>query len=273
MALSLYAPHLADADVNGDGRVDLVVVHEGRVGVFVRDATGKLTPNGAVVRDLQSRLSSGDDTDVRVLTGDLDGDARADVVLSLTQGVVPERSSVHVVEGRSLLQGGAPKALWRRDGLSAPLGLVKRGKSRAVVVSEVDTSLVALGAALFTGEVPLKVLLHDGAAKSPRPVLSLMANIDVRGGRMAGAMPVVSVDFDGDGQEDLLDLARQGRAALHRGTSSGFVEQPSSEHSVAPFEHVVPVAALPGVVLVGEPKGGKTRLTILKGGSRGSSRY
>lgn len=272
LALSLYAPHLLDADVNGDGRLDLVAVHEGRVGVFLRGSDGKLTPNGAVVRELTGAL--GDDVDVRVMTADLDGDARADIIISLTEGAVPDRSTVQVLSGDALAKGGRPQTLWTRTGLSAPLGVVTRGRARALVVGEVDTSMVALGAALFTGEVPLKVQLHESAARgsSGKP-LALKAQLDVRGGRMAGAMPVVSVDFDGDGREDLLDLGRPGRAALHPGTDAGFSPTAVAEHAVPAFTHVVPLPKLPGVVLVSNPEKGKTRVTLLSGErTRASSR-
>lgn len=275
LALSLYAPHLLDADVNGDGREDLILVHEGRVGVFLRGADGKLTPQGAVVRDLASRLE-GDEVDVRVLAGDLDGDRKADIILSLTEGAVPERSTVQVLYADALAGGGSARTLWTRSGLAAPLGLVTRAKGRALVVGEVDTSLVALGTALVTGEVPLRVQLHGSASgdrrqSSSRP-LSLKAQLDVRGGRMAGAMPVVSVDFDGDGREDLLDLGRPGRAALHPGTDGGFSASPVAEHSVAAFAHVVPLPTLPGVVLIGTPEKGKTRVTLLVGERTRASR-
>ncbi len=272
LALSLYAPHLNDADVNGDGKIDLVVVHEGRAGVFLRAADGKLSAKGAVVRELTSRLSGSDDVDVRVLTGDVDGDARDDVVVSLTEGAVPERSSVRVLAGKALLDKGSPRLLWQRDGLSAPLGLVTRPRGEAIVVGEVDTSLVALGAALFTGEVPLKVRLHEPSGRGSARVLELTAQLDVRGGRMAGAMPVVSVDFDGDGREDLLDLGRPGRAALHPGSDTGFLKEPVAEWRVSAFSHVVPLPALPGVVLVGEPAGGKTRVTVVSGGKARAAR-
>lgn len=270
LALSLYAPHLLDADMNGDGRVDLVAVHEARVGVFLRGADGKLTPDGAVVRDLEGVLGGGDDVDLRVHVSDLDADGRADVVLSLTRGAVPDRSTVIVLSADALANPrAAEKARWQRDGLLAPLGVVRRGAGRDLVLAEVDTSLTALGSALLTGYVSLEVRLYSlasrrGPSSVTRP-LALSAQLDVRAGRMAGAMPVVSVDFDGDGREDLLDLGRPGRAALYPGGDSGFRAQPVAEHTVGPFAHVVPMPALPGVVLIGEPENGKTRVTLLKG--------
>lgn len=265
VALSLYAPHLTDADVNGDGRPDLVIAHEGRVGVFLRGEAGALSAKGTV-RDLQSALG-GDDVDVRVLPVDLGGGAGEELLLSVTEGAVPERSSAYVLRAKPSPTSGPPQLLWRRAGLSVPLGKLSHGGEEALVIGEIDTNLVQLGAALLTGEVPLKVaLVSDKGA--PRAALSLKAEADVRAGRMAGAMPIVAVDLDGDGHIDLLDLGVAGKAALYRGRAGGLEKQAAETWSVPPFAQVVPLPELPGFVLLGEPGARATKVTLLLGGER-----
>ena len=75
-----------------------------------------------------------------------------------------------------------------------------------------------------------------------------------------GALPVVTVDLDGDGLTDLLDLGQPGRAALHRGTKTGFADEPSESWSIPRFVHVVALPRVRTVVLVGQPRRGKTEI-------------
>ena len=251
-ALSLYAPRALDVDVDGDGAVDLALIHEGRLTVF-RRAGGVLEPNPFVSQDLAAAVGASDDDDLRVRLADIEGDRRAEAVVGVTRGAIPEQSEAFVVSSDHAPLS-ATRTLWRKDGLVAPIGL----RGRSVVIAEVDTSLMSLSGVLLTGKVPLRVRVGEGAP------LALTAKADVRGGRMDGAMPVVSVDFDGDGTLDLLDLGEPGRAALHLGTSDGFALDPSATWEVPGFVHVVPMPQLPGVALIGAPKGNSTRVAIVR---------
>jgi hypothetical protein len=252
-ALSLYGPRLLDVDVDGDGKTDLVAVREGRLTAWRRGDDGALAVDPAVERDLAAALGGGD-VDLRVRLLDVDGDKRADAVIGVTRGAVPDKSEAWLVSSSSKdALFTAQKLLWRRDGLVAPIG--NRGKT--LVVAEIDTSLVSLSAVLLTGRIPVKVGLEGS------PVLAMQAKVDVRAGRMDGALPVVSVDFDGDGIADLLDLGEPGKAALHLGTSAGFASDAAVTWEVPPFVHVVAMPDLPGVVLVGSPARGKTAIAIL----------
>ncbi len=250
-ALSLYGPRLIDADVDADGDTDLIAVHEGEVVVWRRTA-GDLEASPWLSGDLGRTVGAGD-ADLRVRIVDADADGRADAVIGVTRGAVPERSEAWLVSSTSARPFSSPRLLWRRDGLVAPIG--ERG--RALVVAEVDTSLVSLSAVVVTGRIPVKVGLQGGEP------LAMQAKADVRGGHMDGALPVVSVDFDGDGVPDLLDLGEPGRAALHKGTAAGFALDATATWEVPAFVHVVAMPALPGVVLVGEPHQGKTAVAII----------
>lgn len=241
MALSLYAPRLIDADVNGDGLDDLICVHESRVKVFLRGKDGRLSQKGRE-RDLARELSAPGD-DVRVLAGDTDGDGKAELYVGVTAGAVPERSVAFRFTSGARPFDGAPKRLWDKKGLVAPLSASRRG----LVVGWVDTSMVALGAALLTGEVPLTVTRGDG------PELALTAVVDVRKGRMAGSLPVTVLDLDRDGTEDLIDLGLPGRAAVHPGTARGWLEEPVAEHKIPNFIHAVPLPGVRTLALIGEP--------------------
>ena len=257
-ALSLYAPRSLDVDVDGDGDLDLALVHEGRLTVFARDG-GQLSSAPLVSRDLASAVGAGDDADLRVRLADIEGDRRVEAVVGVTRGAIPERSEAFVVGGTAAFSSSRP--LWQREGLVAPLGV----RGRLLVIAEVDTSLVSLSGVLLTGKVPLRVHVGEG------PALALTARADVRAGRMDGAMPVVSVDFDGDGTLDLLDLGEPGRAALHPGTADGYTLDPSLRLEVPAFVHVVAMPQLPGVVLIGAPRGGSTRIAVVRAAHSGGA--
>jgi hypothetical protein len=111
---------------------------------------------------------------------------------------------------------------------------------------------------VLTGRLPLRVRVGERGA-----ALETQAKVDVRAGRMEGAMPVVSVDFDADGIEDLVELGEPGRARLYKGAKDGFVPDAVIEWDVPRYEQVVPMPALPGVVLIGA--GGRvTSVMVLK---------
>lgn len=251
-ALSLYAPRAIDVDADGDGDLDLALVHEGRLTLF-RRTDGVLEPAAQVNVDLAHAVGAGDDADLRVRLADIEGDGRVEAVVGVTRGAIPERSEAYLISGgRKPFASARP--LWRKDGMVAPIG----ARGRELVIAEVDTSLVSLSGVLLTGKVPLRVRVGDGAP------LALTARADVRAGRMDGAMPVVSVDFDGDGTFDLLDLGEPGRAALHPGSAGGFELDATTVWQVPGFVHVVPMPQLPGVVLIGAPRGGSTRIAVIR---------
>lgn len=269
MALSLYAPRQLDVDVNGDGRPDLVLIHESRIKTFVRLANGRLDPRGTE-RDFNRDLAAYGD-DVRMLVGDADGDGRAELIIGVSAGAVPERSAALRVRSGARAFDGKIEELWSKGGLVAPLAASPGG----LVVGFVDTSMVALGAALLTGEVPLAVYRGDG------PELPLTAVVDVRRGRMAGSLPVVEVNLVGDSRPDLVDLGLPGRVAIHPATARGFAEDPSTEHRVPAFIHVVALPQTGRLVLIGEPGFARdrrgplfkrTQVTLLDGKDRRASR-
>lgn len=253
-ALSLYGPRLFDVDVDGDGRTDLVAVREQRLFAWRRTKDGTLEQKALVQRDIGKMVGAGDEADLRVRLVDVDGDKKVDAIVGVTRGAVPERSEAYVLTSSKPGEPfGAARTLWKADGVKAAIG----NRGRALVVAEIDTSLVSLSAVVLTGRIPVKVSLEG---KEP---IAMQAKVDVRGGRMDGALPVVTVDFDRDGITDLLDLGEPGRAALHKGTADGFALDATQTWDVPAFVHVVPMPELPGVVLVSNPSKGKTRVATL----------
>ena len=264
-ALSLYAPRFFDADVDGDRRTDLVAVREGRLQAWLRGADGGLARAPAATRDLARTVGAPAEADLRVRVADVDGDGRGDAVVGVTEGAVPEKSEAWLVPSTARgLFDGAPRLLWRKEGLLVPLDVVVRQGRAHVVAAGIDTSLVSLSTVVVTGRLDLRVALwRDGASRDDGSLV-LSAALDVRGGRMGGAMPVTAVDFDGDGRTDLLDLAQPGRAALHLGVDAGYASSPATTWSVPAFHHVVPMPRARAVLLIGAPRKGKTTIAVLR---------
>jgi hypothetical protein len=258
-AVSVYAPRLFDVDVDGNGTLDFVVAHEERVVVFARRADRRLDPQPWVTIDLIDTLGlqTAEEQDLRVLVDDVDGDRRADMLIGVSTGALPERSATFMLASKDAPFAAKTK-LVEGSGLVAPVSIVTRSLEPRVLFSEIDTSMMSLGAVLLSGSVDVKTALRaPTGARTSGPTLA--AAVDVRRARMVGALPVADVDLDGDGISDLLDLGIPGRAFIYRGTAEGYESRPIVDLSVPVFTHVVSLPLERSIVLVGAPSGRGTR--------------
>jgi hypothetical protein len=277
-ASSVYAPHLVEGDVDQGGTPDLVAQHEGRLAVYLRGADGQLRTTPAAEVDLYA-ASGGAGGDLRVHFGDLDDDGRLDAVIGRAEGPLSERSTAWWLRStKAGLLAGSTR-LWDDEGLAAPLAVIDRPRAArdphsgsAVLATALDTNLVAMGGVLLSGNlsVPLKLRRVTGpeqkliSARGPEVGIELQ----VRRMKTSGALPLASVDLDGDGLTDLLDLGAPGEARVYRGTRQGFASTPEV-FDVPSFIHVVPLPAAGTVVLLGPPAKGKTRVTWIRSVGRG----
>ena len=242
-ALSVYAPRLFHVDVDRDGDRDLVALHEGRLALFRRSPAG--LSSTAQVRDLFAVLGVSADADLRVRF------VGSQAYVSVSLGALPEHSRIVVVDGTVERPFSRVASTRTVDGLAVLLGAGSAGP----VVARIDTNLVALSGVVLTGRVGVTVILDDAE------VLRLTAAADVRLGKMGGAVPVVDIDFDGDGVTDLVALGEPGTAVLYRGVAKGFEE--SRKWTVPRFTLVVPLPSSSLLALVSEGARGTTRLTLL----------
>lgn len=247
-ATSVYLPHLYDEDVDGDGVRDLVMRHQRTVVAYRRDPL--LSPRPVAEVDVASLVGATSETSMNVLVGDVDGDGRADLVTGLAPGLLAEESSAWALLSSEKGAFMHPRRLWLSTGLKLPIALAVAQKGRAIITAEVDTSLVSLGRALVASAIDVDVGLADaqGAKIAGGPRLS--ADIDVRRGEMSGALPLIAVDFNRDGREDLLDIARRGEARVHLGTADGFEASASSIHAVPELAYARGFRDVKTVVLV-----------------------
>ena len=248
-ALSLYAPRLFSVDVDGDGDVDLVALADGRLALFRRDTDG-LSTTGET-RDLYALVGADADADLRVRF------AGPRAIVSVSKGAVPEKSRVVVVGGSKQRPFSVVERTWTHDGLAVLLG--ERGG--VPVVGRVDTSLVALSGVVLTGRVGVHVSVGDDNK------LDLTAAADIRAGKMDGALPVVDVDVDGDGSDDLVDLGEAGVAVVYQGKDGGY--EGAVRVVVPRFSMVVPLSN--SLALVAQPTKQKATLTLLSSSSSAPS--
>jgi hypothetical protein len=188
------------ADVNGDGRVDLVVsncdpsgsggcgfVRNGVVGVLLGNGDGTFQP--AAIYDSGGNLASS------VAVADVDGDSKPDIIVThvcATTGC-EKNAGVSVLLGNG--DGTFKKAVTYNSG---------ELQSSAVAVADVNgdgkndilvTNCVG-GISCGNEEGTVSVLLGNGDGTFQAPV--------VYGSGDVGPMSVAAVDIDGDGRIDLL---------------------------------------------------------------------
>ncbi len=209
-ALSVYAPQTLAVDVTGDGQLDLVFVHEHSAHIFVRGSSGALAQR-AVSVDLSGDVTIGD-TDVRVL------DSAHGLVVARSRGTLPETTSLMVLNGDAAAR--PLKRVVGKHSLSGSAFLLGSSNGSAIV-GRVDTSLVSLSGVMLSGRASLE--LHR-VHKSDTIIGTIPIVADVRQGSIKGALPVVDVDLDGDGTDDIIDLGEPG-VVVWRSVTDGALKE------------------------------------------------
>jgi hypothetical protein len=246
-ALSLYAPRVFAFDVNADGTDDIVTVHEGHANIFIGSADG--VPRHVGERDLGAIVGAPKDAELRVIP------VQGGLLVSSSVGALPERCTISAVVGTPtapLTRAGERVDV---DGLALLLG----ARGRTPLFARIDTSLVALSGVVLTGRVPFDVRLGQ------KPLMSMPTVADVRAGRVDGAAPVVDVDLDGDGTDDILELGEPKRARLWRETGGEW--RVDDTMAVFPLERAVSAPGLRRVLLVGRRKDRSTAVAVVSASS------
>jgi hypothetical protein len=270
-ALSVYVPHFIDADMDGDGQTDLVTVHEGDVHLFLRSESGALAP--ALHLDLHAKLNVPDDANIRVFVTNFDGDKSSELVVALSQGLLPKRTRVFRVElFPTGTDASAVESLWDKEGLVHPLGVVKGKEGDGLFVYTLPTGTLSFMKGMVTGEVPLRFSQWFPSDRRLSGLYEVQTEADLWKGRVNGALPVLGIDFDGDGRGDLLDLALDRTARIFPGGENGISGRAQHQFKVPAFETL---RALPdvGAALMwrGATRRGKTRISVIASGASGIS--
>jgi hypothetical protein len=209
-------PHLDVADVDGDGRADVVASTRHGLRVFLQRADGHFPSDPD--RELPLRLISADDHVrnsglVRVAVADIDGDGRADLLItSSSGGLLRATTQTRIHRNRNGVwdlahpdqiyenRGGAViDQLIDLDGdgraellrVVTPLGLIDLAQFFLQRAVEADASIYRAG--------------PDGRfAAKPSYEHSFSFGMNFETMRLRGFVPTLEVDANGDGQRDLV---------------------------------------------------------------------
>jgi FG-GAP-like repeat len=237
-------PWLFVQDFNRDGRADLIAAWQDHVAVHLQDATGRFPQEPSQtfhfnVRTEQERTRRL--VPISPLIEDLDGDGRADLILTKMTGRITDRrivTSVYLNRAGNLpLQ---PDVRVEHNGFATTL-LVKDlngdGK-RDLMFPLVKIGVSNLIRNLVTDRADVSLLVHlyrdQGLYYSaPDWTRSFSYQIDMSYGVMLqGVWPNFDGDFDGDGQADLL-VAGNDEVAVYLATPGAlFARDPAARMPV-----------------------------------------
>src|SRR5919106_2379720 len=244
-------PQLVVRDFNGDGRVDLIAAWQDHVAVYVQGATGRFPQEPSQTFYFNMRTEQEGTlrlVQVATLVEDLNGDGRADLILTKMTGRITDRrliTSVYLNHGGSL--PAQPDVRVEHDGFATTL-LAKdlNGDGRRdLVVPLVRIGVRNLISNLLTNRADVSLLAHlyrdEGIfAGAPDWTRSFTYQIDMSDGVvLQGIWPNVEGDFDGDGKTDLL-VAGNDEVAVYLATSKTlFARDPAARVPVKTSSHVI----------------------------------
>jgi hypothetical protein len=210
------APRLSVADVDGDARPDIVASSRHYLRVFLRRADGSFSTSPDRVIPL-ARVSERDHLRgsgaVRVDVSDLDGDGRADVLVSHISGALRDartQTSIHLNRGAGWDLGSPDQSFESQGSWSSVELLDLDGDGRLELVrTDISFSLLELIEILVTSALDARVAVHrrdDNGGFEPDPWLDRKLDIPLsfETFRPRGFVPTVQYDMNGDGHRDLV---------------------------------------------------------------------
>jgi hypothetical protein len=231
-------------DVDGDGRIDLVVRERDRLAIHQRDAAGKLPEHPSLVLDKRSaprkKKKSRFNFPMPLTVADITGDGILDYVQT-----IPGDGTVLVFSGRAdRTDFATPDAVIRTPGYA--LGALPRdldGDGRLdLLVGTIDRIGVMGAVQIFISKsLTVHSLLYynrgpaeaaerfAGTPDDSRTVDVPLAFTTTREGFRVGSTVIVSFDgdFDGDGRRDLLQRVSADALGIWRGRERrGYAREP-----------------------------------------------
>ncbi len=209
-------PRLNEADVDGDGRLDLVSTNRHELKVFRQRLDGRF-PRQPDLAEPLGRLSEDDlirsSGFIRATVADLDGDGRAELlVASATEGLLDARSELAIFRNRDgRWDLAAPDQVFRHDGAVTTYQLIDLDGDRLpeLVEGRLDTGVFEIVELLVTRAMDVRVTIRragGGALFADEPWYDRTLGIPLsfETFRPRGFLPSLDVDLNGDGLHDFL---------------------------------------------------------------------
>jgi hypothetical protein len=251
LQLTYRLPQLFVRDFNGDGRADLLAAWQDHLAVYLQGSTGRLAQEPSQtfhfdVRSEQERTLRL--VNISPLIEDLDGDGRADLILTKMTGRVTDRrlvTSVYLNRTGSL--PAQPHVRIEHDGFATTLYAqdVNGDGRRDLVFPVAKIGVRNLIRNLLTDRVDITLLAHlyreSGTYhNTPDWTRNFSYQIDMSDGVMLqGMWPNLDGDFDGDGKADLL-VAGNDEIAVYLATPGTlFARDPVARMPVKTSSHMM----------------------------------
>ena len=244
-------PQLLVRDFNGDGRADLIAAWQDHVAVYLQDATGRFPKEPSQtfhfnLRTEQERTLRS--VYISPLIEDLDGNGRADFILSKMTGRITDRRIVtSVYLNRVGKLAAQPDVRVDHDGFATTLvakDLNGDGK-RDLAFPLVKIGVRNLVRNLLTNRADVSLLVHlyrDPGIYSSAPdwTRNFSYQIDMSDGVvLQGVWPNVDGDFNGDGKSDLL-VAGNDEVAVYLATPGAlFAHDPAARIPAKTSSHMI----------------------------------
>jgi hypothetical protein len=221
-------PRIDVAEVDGDGRGDLVVSNRHEVLVFIGREAGHFSAKPDQ-RHALKLLSEQDHVrasgNARVEARDWSGDGRADLLVSVTQGGLLRAHTatrLHVNRGGSWDVQKADQSFEMDDGWAATDFLDLDGDGRLDFIEvRISARLLDLVEMLLTRSIDPELRVYRSAQESPfdpKPALtrSLDLGVSFETQRTVGFLPALQ-DLNGDGRLDLIAPSDGSLLEIHLG--------------------------------------------------------
>jgi hypothetical protein len=244
-------PRLVVRDFNGDGRADLIAAWQDHVAIYVQEASGRfpLEPSRSFhfnMRTEQERTRRL--VQLSPLIEDLDGDGRADLILTKLTGRITDRrlvTSVYLNRAGNLPP--QPDVQVEHDGFATTLLTkdVNGDGKQDLLFPMVKIGVRNLIRNLLTDRAEVSLLAHlyrdQGTyAKTPDWMRSFSYQIDLSDGLMLeGGWPNIDGDFNGDGKADLLIAGNDEVAVYLASPGTLFAREPAARMPVKSSSHVL----------------------------------
>ena len=208
-------PTLARADDNGDGRMDLFALSRWETWIYHAGPDGlpgEPSRKLAFVPFDEESERRHEATGLSYFAEDLDGDGRADLLLSMAAGGLMEgrsKAQVHLGGSPGVALSADPAASREMTGGFSAVHLVDLdGDGRSEILEmTIEFGVIQIVAALLTGntKITLRVLTLDPDAPDGFRIIfedDLKFALDLASSRIEGLVPTLG-DWNGDGIQDL----------------------------------------------------------------------